>query len=98
MSQSQTLKPNLNGRAQTGAAPDARVQPKVESWHFSAECKLRILAEAEVCAGRGQIGALLGRERLYASHLDKWRRQREPGVLGQQRRGRQSDPQASESA
>ena len=30
---------------------------------------------------RREIGALLRREGLYSSHLSKWRRQREEGVL-----------------
>lgn len=47
-----------------------------ERRHFSAEYKARILAEADACAERGQIGALLRREGLYSSHLDKWRKQR----------------------
>ena len=68
---------------------------------FNAEYKLRILAEADECTERGAIGALLRREGLYSSHLDKWRKQRERGSLEGlrgQKRGRKPDPQAAEIA
>jgi transposase-like protein len=45
--------------------------------HFSAEGKRRILAEAEGCTERGQLAALLRRERLYSSQLATWRAQLE---------------------
>lgn len=80
-------------------APDPQIVPKAERRRFSAEYKLRILAEADGCTGRGQIGALLRREGLYSSHLDKWRQQRQQGVLkalAPQKRGRKPDPQAEE--
>ena len=41
---------------------------------FSTEYKLRILAEAERCA-RGELGALLRREKLYSAQLQQWRRE-----------------------
>src|SRR5436190_12779759 len=58
---------------------------------FTAADKLRILHEADHCPV-GELGALLRRERLYSSHLAKWRRQRAEGVLtalAPQPRGRQ---------
>ncbi len=42
---------------------------------FSAEDKARILAEADGCNGRGQLGELLRREGIYSSHLTNWRGQ-----------------------
>ncbi|MGA2081409.1 MAG: hypothetical protein ABSH53_12475 [Holophaga sp.] len=36
---------------------------------FTADYKLRILAEAEACKGTGQVAAMLRRERLYYSTL-----------------------------
>jgi transposase-like protein len=44
---------------------------------FSAEDKRRILAEAAACTERGQLSALLRRERLYSSQLAIWRAQLE---------------------
>jgi len=74
------------------------VVPKAERRRFSAEYKQRILTEADACRERGQIGALLRREGLYSSHLDKWRQQRARQTLGAQKRGPKSDPQAAEIA
>ena len=50
---------------------------------FTAEYKLRIVREADVCKGSGEIGALLRREGLYSSHLVLWRRQREEAAQTQ---------------
>jgi transposase len=44
---------------------------------FTAEYKLRIVAEYEACAGDGDKGALLRREGLYSSHIVEWRRARD---------------------
>src|SRR5262245_24739440 len=44
---------------------------------FSTEDKRRILAEAETCTERGNLSALLRRERLYSSQLAIWRAQLE---------------------
>jgi len=71
---------------------------------FSAEYKLRILAEAEACSESGQLGELLRREGLYSSHLSMWRKQRDEGVLAglkPKRRGRKAkskNPLADENA
>lgn len=40
---------------------------------FSAEEKARILAEADACTERGQLGKLMHREGIYSSHLTNWR-------------------------
>lgn len=81
--------------------PDPEVAPKAKRRRFNAEYKLRILAEADACTERGAIGALLRREGLYSSHLDKWRKQRDRGALEGlrgQKRGRKLDTQAAEIA
>jgi transposase len=50
---------------------------------FSAEDKARILAEADACAERGQLGELLRRQGIYSTHLTNWRAQLKPeGVVG----------------
>ena len=104
MSQSDRVTSNGN-RQNMSKEPDPQVVAKAERRKFSAEYKLRILAEADECTERGAIGALLRREGLYSSNLDKWRKQRERGALeGAQRaprgqkRGRKPDPQAAEIA
>jgi transposase-like protein len=49
---------------------------------FTAQDKLRILADIDRAAGTGGIGAILRREGLYSSALCDWRRQRDAGALG----------------
>lgn len=78
-----------------GEVPDPEVEARPKRRRFTAEYKTRILREAERCRKPGEIGALLRREGLYASHLITWRRQREKdGVAGLSRkRGRKADPE-----
>jgi transposase len=67
--------------------PDTEVQPTPALERrtrrvFSPEYKLRILAEADGCA-RGELGALLRREKLYSAQLQQWRRElAEQGMEG----------------
>jgi transposase-like protein len=68
--------------------PDPEVPERARRRQFSAEYKLRILREADVCKGSGEIGALLRREGLYSSHLVVWRRQRETRALSGMRAGK----------
>jgi transposase len=106
MSHDETVRPSLNGRDAAEQAdqirtPDPEVVPKAERRTFTAEYKLSLLAKADACTQPGQIGALLRREGLYRSHLDKWRKQRRAGTLqalSPQKRGRTADPQAAEIA
>ena len=98
MSNKQAVSSKMNRHGMNGAA-DPQVVPKGERRRFTAEYKLRILSEADGCTVRGQVGALLRREGLYSSHLEKWRRQRARGALAAltaQRPGRKVDGQAAE--
>src|SRR5271157_1988109 len=62
--------------------PDPEVVSDAKRRTFTAEYKLKILAEADAAAGQpGAIGALQRREGLYSSHLVTWRRERETGIL-----------------
>jgi transposase len=70
---------------------DAEVEPKAQRRTFSTSYKLQILEQADRCKAPGELGALLRREGLYASHLSKWRKQRTTGELGK-KRGRLADP------
>ena len=49
---------------------------------FTAQDKLRILADTDRAAKTGGIGAILRREGLYSSALTDWRRQRDAGAFG----------------
>jgi transposase len=61
--------------------PDPEVVADAKRRTFTAEYKLRILAEADAAAQPGAIGALQRREGLYSSHLVTWRRERQAGIL-----------------
>ena len=51
---------------------------------FTAEQKLRAVEEADACK-RGELGAVLRKYGIYASHLVAWRKQlRERGTVGLQ--------------
>lgn len=80
MSQKQSSMTNKNG-VRPSDQPNPEVTPRASRRTFSATYKARILAEADACTERGEIGALLRREGLYSSHLSNWRRQREAGQL-----------------
>jgi len=72
------------------SVPDPEVVEKAKRRKFTAEYKLRIVREAELCSP-GELGALLRREGLYFSNLACWRRQVEQGqlaALAPQKRGR----------
>jgi len=77
-----------------GGVPDPEVVVRAKRRRFTAEYKARILREADRCTRSGEIGALLRREGLYASHLITWRRQREQDGAGglSRKRGRKPDP------
>jgi transposase len=103
MSHDETVRPSLNGHRTTAktAQPDPEVIPKAQRRKFTAESKLRILAAADACSQPGEIGALLRREGIYRSLLDKWRSQRRKGTLqalAPQPRGPKVDAQAAEIA
>lgn len=48
---------------------------------FSAVYKLRIVTEYDSLTEHGARGALLRREGLYQSHIEKWRQARDRGAL-----------------
>ena len=80
--------------------PDPEVVTKAKRRSFTAAYKLWVLEEADKCREQpGQIGALLRREGLYASHLSTWRRQREAGQLAglrPRKRGRKENKEEAE--
>ena len=82
-------------RRAVGVAADPAVDVRAKRRRFTAQYKREILREADGLRESGQIGALLRREGLYASHLATWRRQRDAGELAglePRRRGRKPDP------
>jgi len=63
------------------SSSEVEVEAKPTRRRYTGEYKLRILREAEVSSGRGELGALLRREGLYSSNLTAWRKQRQRGEL-----------------
>jgi len=51
------------------------VVEKASRRRFTAEYKRRIVIESEACTQPGEIGAVLRREGLYSSVVQRWRRQ-----------------------
>jgi transposase len=76
------------------ALADSEALVRATRRRFTAKFKARVLREVDRCTRPGDIGALLRREGLYASHLITWRRQREAdGVAGLSRkRGPKANP------
>ena len=68
-----------NGMPLSGMEVEVTAKPTRR--RLTAEYKLRILREGDVCTRSGEIGALLRREGLYSSSLTTWRKQRERGEL-----------------
>ncbi|MCY0924533.1 hypothetical protein OS965_41805 [Streptomyces sp. H27-G5] len=60
--------------------PGADPAPRPKRRTFSADYKLRIVAEYDA-APAGKKGAILRRENLYSSHVIEWRQARDAGAL-----------------
>jgi transposase len=65
----------MTNNVETKVEKDPQVAQKAARRRFTAEYKRRIALEAESCQLPGEIGALLRREGLYSSVLQRWRRQ-----------------------
>ena len=79
--------------------PDPEVPERPARRCFTAEYKLRILAETDK-APAGTTSAILRREGIYSSQLAAWRAQRKEGSLAglSTKRGPKPDPVATENA
>jgi transposase len=66
----------------TAASTSPELSDRPRRRHFTAQDKLRILAETDRAGETGGVGAILRREGLYSSALTDWRRQRDVGTLG----------------
>jgi transposase-like protein len=93
---SPTFSPN---GSEPGRYSEPEVVARATRRTFSAAYKLGIVEEADQCAERGQIGALLRREGLYSSQLATWRRQRAAGglqAMAPKKRGRKASQDAKD--
>lgn len=76
--------------------PDTEVVERARRRKFSASDKSRILRETDT-ASSGQVAAILRREGLYTSHLQKWRAERDEHALSPKKRGPKVNPLAREN-
>ena len=74
------------------------VTEKATRRRFTAEYKRRIALEAQQCTEPGEIGALLRREGLYASVVQRWRRQLQEESLSSSKKSKSRAPSARPSA
>ena len=73
------------------------VVEKASRRRFTAEYKRRISLEAEACTQPGEIGALLRREGLYSSVVQRWRRQLREEPLSLSKKSSSTAPPAKPS-
>jgi len=74
------------------------VVQKAARRRFTADYKHRIALEAEGCGRPGEIGALLRREGLYSSVLQRWRRQLREESLSSSKKSNSKPSPAQELA
>ena len=70
--------------------PDPEVKPRKPRRRFTTKYKLEILKKIDACEN-GEVAALLRKEGIYSSYVERWRRQAEQGVfnaLSDNKRGR----------
>lgn len=86
------------GETASGATrADPEVVATARRRSFSASEKRALLAEADQCKARGELGAFLRRKRLYSSILSSWRQQlggADRAALAPKRRGPKPDAAA----
>ena len=78
-------------------SPDPEVIEIATRRQFSASEKRMLLAEADRCKERGELGAFLRRKHIYSSMLSSWRKQlgaADSAALAPQKRGPKPDASA----
>jgi transposase len=79
--------------------PTSEVAAPLKRRRRTAAFKLRIIAAADACELRGDLGALLRTEGVYHSDLANWRKQKAQGQLSKSpvSRAQRSDPKFQEA-
>jgi transposase-like protein len=85
---------NGNG-SNSPSEPEVEVVEKAVRRKFSAAYKAKILKEAETVSP-GKVAAILRREGLYSSHLQKWRAEESRQAQETRKRGPKTNPLAAE--
>jgi len=94
---SNVLRSSTIGHSLENRSPDPEVIEISTRRQFSASEKRMLLAEADRCKERGELGAFLRRKRIYSSMLSSWRKQlgaADSAALAPQRRGPKPDAAA----
>jgi transposase len=95
------VSPVTSSEARSASPPESapEVLAPAKRRRRTAAYKLRVIAEADACGRRGELGALLRREGVYHSDLAAWRKQKAHGQLGGSpaSRARRSDPAFQEA-
>ena len=92
---------SLTGDGALAPVPDPELVERPRRRRFTAEYKLKILAEVDEAQGAGARGAVLRREGLYSSLITEWRWARDAGGLvgsGRPRGRPKADPLKAENA
>jgi len=74
-----------------------QVLEKATRRRFTTEYKQSIASEAEQCSRPGELGALLRREGLYSSIVQRWRRQLRENSLSSSKKSTQKETVAEEN-
>ena len=74
------------------------VVEKATRRRFTAEYKQKIATEAEGCSRPGELGALLRREGLYSSIVQRWRRQLRESSLSSSKKSTRKELPSQEIA
>ena len=87
----------MTGHADKKISENPEVVEKASRRRFTAEYKRRISLEAEACTQPGEIGALLRREGLYSSVVQRWRRHLREESLSSSKKSSSTPPPAQPS-
>jgi transposase len=88
----------MTNNVETKVEKDPQVVEKAARRRFTAEYKRRIAIEVERCSQPGQVGALLRREGLYSSVVQRWRRQLREESLSSSKKSNSKTSAAQEIA
>ena len=88
----------MTNNVETKVEKDPQVVEKAARRRFTAEYKRRIAIEVERCSQPGEVGALLRREGLYSSVVQRWRRQLREESLSSSKKSNSKTSAAQEIA
>ncbi len=64
---------SISERPDTQVTPEPALEKRTRR-QLTPEYKIRVIAQADACK-RGELGALLRREKIYSSQLSEWRQE-----------------------